>query len=113
MDSFHQVGIAFATAAAGWTNAFLLGGILWYKKHISFDHHLKKFISRMVLTCGGTVVLLKVLQFVLQPLLLKGELVRSLSVTGLVSFGLFGFLLLAHLMGAMKFKELKHMFARG
>jgi len=110
MGSFHQVGIAFATAAAGWVNALLLGYILWYKGYLCFDSRLKKFISRMILTCGGTVLLLKSLQFLVHPLLLRGELMRDLSVTGLISFGLLGFLFLAHLMGAMKFHELKHMF---
>lgn len=110
MDSFHQVGIAFATAAAGWTNALLLGLILWRQGHFKFDLHLKKFMSRMLLTCTGTAVLLKSLQFVLHPLLISGEVVRSLSVTGLVGMGLLGFLLLSHLLGAMKFNDLKHMF---
>ncbi|MBA3813162.1 MAG: murein biosynthesis integral membrane protein MurJ [Alphaproteobacteria bacterium] len=110
MGGFHQAGIAFATAAAGWVNALLLGYILWRKGHLSFDMHLKKFISRMILTCGGTVVLLKSLQFIVQPLFSKGELMRDLSITGLISFGLLGFLFLAHLMGAMRFHQLKHMF---
>lgn len=110
MGSLHQVGIAFATAAAGWVNALLLGYILWRKGHLSFDQHLKKFTSRMLLTCGGTVVLLKSLQFIVQPLFLSGELIRDLSITGLISFGLLSFLFLAHLMGAMKFHDLKHMF---
>lgn len=113
MGSFHQVGIAFATAAAGWVNACLLGYILWRQGHLHFDRRLKKFASRMMLTCGGTILLLKCLQFLVQPLLLRGELMRDLSVTGLVSLGLLGFLLLSHLMGAMKFHELKHMFMGG
>lgn len=110
MGSFHQVGIGFATAAAGWVNALLLGYILWRQGHLHFDSRLKKFVSRMVLACGGTVVLLKSLQLLMQPLLLRGELMRDISVTGIVSLGFLGFLLLSHLMGAMKFHELKHMF---
>lgn len=110
MDSYHQVGIGFATAAAGWVNALLLGFILWRQGHLKFEVRLKKFASRMVLTCGGTVVLLKSLQFLFQPLLLSGEFLRDLSITGLISLGLMGFLLLSHFMGAMKFNDLKHMF---
>lgn len=110
MGSLHQVGIAFATAAAGWVNAMLLGLILWRQGHLTFDIRLKKFISRMMLTCGGTVMLLKSLQYLLQPFLLRGELLRDLSITGLIGLGLVGFLVLSHLMGAMKFHDLKHMF---
>jgi putative peptidoglycan lipid II flippase len=110
MRSYHQVGIGFATAAAGWVNAFLLGFILWRQGHLIFDRRLKKFTARMIFACGGTVVLLKSLQFLLQPLLVRGEWVRDLSITGLISAGLVGFLLLAHLMGAMRWNELKHMF---
>lgn len=110
MGTFYQVGIGFATAAAGWVNALLLGFILWRQGHLKFDVRLKKFTSRMLLTCGGTVVLLKSLQFLLQPLLIRGELLRDLSITGLIGLGLLGFLVLSHLMGAMKFNELKHMF---
>ncbi len=111
MGSFHQVGIAFATAAAGWINAILLGYLLWRQGHLVFEDRLKKFSSRMILTCGGTVVLLKSLQFMVHPLLLGGELTRDLVVMGLVSFGVAGFLLLSHVMGALKFHDLKLMFS--
>lgn len=110
MSSFHQVGIGFATAVAGWVNALLLGYILWHQGHLYFDPHLKKFIYRMLLTCGGTVVVLKSLQLLVQPLFFKGELIRDLSIMGLISCGLVIFLTLAHLVGAMKFQQLKHMF---
>lgn len=110
MGTLHQVGIAFATAAAGWINALLLGYILWNKGYLHFNQHLKKFLSRMILTCGGTVVLLKSLQFFIQPFFSRGELMRDLSIAGLISLGLLGFLFLAHLMGAMKIHDLKHMF---
>ena len=113
MGPFQQVGIGFATAAAGWVNALLLGYILWHKGFLYFNTHLKKFGSRMILTCGGTVVLLKSFQFLAQPLFLRGELVRDLSITALISFGLFSFLLLSHFMGVMKFQQLKHMFFEG
>jgi putative peptidoglycan lipid II flippase len=110
MGPYHQVGIGFATAAAGWVNAFLLGYMLWRQNYLRFEARLKKFIPRMILTCGATVILLKSLQVLMYPLLFKGELLRDLSVTGLISTGLLGFLLLSHLMGTMKFNELKHMF---
>jgi hypothetical protein len=85
---------------------------LWRQGHLSFDHSLKKFISRMLVTCGGTIVVFKSFQALLQPLFIEGELIRDLSVTGLVAAGFLSFLLLAHMMGAMKFHELKLMFAR-
>lgn len=110
MGSYHQVGIGLATAAAGWINAFLLGFILWRQGHLLFDGHLKKFTARMMLTCGGTVMLLKSMQVLLQPFLVRGELLRDLSITGLISGGFLGFLLLAHFMGAMRLSDLKHMF---
>lgn len=111
MGTYYQVGIAFATAAAAWMNAFLLGFLLWYQGHLHIETHLKKFISRMVLTCGGTIVLLKSLQFLFHPFFLRGELIRSLSIIGLVGLAFGGFLLLSHFMGALRFNELKLMFS--
>ncbi len=111
MGSFHQIGIAFATAVAAWINAMLLGYLLWRQGHLVFEDRLKKFSSRMILACGGTIVLLKALQFSVHPLLLGGEFVRGFVVMGLVSFGLAGFLFLSHVMGALKFHELKLMFS--
>ncbi len=111
MGTFHHIGIAFATAAAAWVNAILLGYLLWRQGHLTFEAHLKKFASRMILSCGGTIVLLKALQSLLHPLLLEGEFLRDLSVAGLVSFGLLGFLILSHVMGALRFNELKLMFS--
>jgi len=110
MGTFHQVGIAFATAAAAWVNALWLGYLLWRGGHLRFEARLKKFSSRIALTCVGTVILLKSLQVLIHPLLLRGELIRDLSVIGLVSFGLIGFLILSHFMGAFRFNELKLMF---
>ena len=111
MGTFHQVGIAFATAAAAWVNAILLGYFLWYQGFFNFQVRLKKFASRMALTCVGTVLLLKALQFVLYPLLFEGDVIKSLSVIGLVILGFLGFLLLSHFLGALRFHELKLMFS--
>ncbi len=111
MGTYHQVGIAFATAAAAWINAILLGYLLWQGGSLRFESRLKRFASRMVFTCIGTVVFLKVLQSLISPFFLKGELVRDLSVAGLVTMGLLGFLVLSHLMGAFRFNDLKLMFS--
>jgi putative peptidoglycan lipid II flippase len=111
MGSLHQVGIAFATAAAAWVNAFWLGFVLWRRGYLLFDSRLKKFIARMILTCTGTVFLLKTLYLILAPLFLNGEIIRSFIVVGLVSLGLVGFIFLSHFIGALKFQELKFMFS--
>ena len=114
MGTFHQVGIAFATAMAAWVNALWLGYLLWRQGHLLIEDRLKRFGSRMILTCVSTVILLKALQFSLHPFLLGGEFMRGLVVLGIVSGGLFGFLLLSHVIGALKFHDLKLMFsARG
>src|SRR3990167_7305425 len=110
MGPFHQVGIAFATAAAAWVNALWLGYLLWRGGHLRFEVRLKRFAFRMALTCVGTVILLKSLQALVQPLLLRGEFVRDISVAGLVSFGLVGFLILSHFMGAFRLNDFKLMF---
>lgn len=111
MGSFHQIGIAFATASAAWINALWLGYLLWKQGYLIFEERLKKFVSRMLLACGGTIILLKGLQFFIQPLLLQGEFVRALSIAGLISFGIIGFLVLSHIIGALKFNDLKLMFS--
>ena len=110
MGTFQQVGIAFATAAAAWVNALLLGYLLWRRKYFTFESHLKKFSTRMLLACAGTAVLLQVSQYLIQPLAFEGAFLRGLSVAGLVLIGLFGFLSLSHLLGALKLNELKSMF---
>lgn len=110
MGSLHQVGIAFATAVAAWVNALWLGYLSWREGYLVFEPHLKKFMGRMVLTCGGTISFLKGLQFIATPFLFSGQLTRSLVVLALVGCGLLCFLLLSHLIGAFKFHELKLMF---
>jgi len=111
MGIYHQVGIAFATAIAAWVNAILLGYFLWRRGYFLFEDHLKKFVSRMLLSCAGTTALLRLALFLFQPLDLEGAFVRGLSVAGLVAIGLFGFLSFSHLMGVMRFNELKYMFS--
>ncbi len=112
MGTLHQVGIAIATAVAAWVNAILLGYLLWQQGYFNFQARLKKFAFRMSLTCGATIVLFKVLLFFIHPLLGAGEFLRSLSVLGLVSFGMLGFLFLSHFIGALRFSDLKHMFTK-
>lgn len=110
MGTYHQVGIAFATAVAAWVNALSLGYMLWRQGYLRVEDRLKKFASRMMITCAATIILFKGLNFLVHPLLLKGELIRDLSVAGLVSFGLIGFLLFSHFIGALRFQDLKIMF---
>lgn len=112
MDTYHQVGIAFATAIAAWSNAFCLGYILWRKGHLVFENRLVHFLNRMAITCGSTVILLKALQFCLQPLFLEGDWARAGMAISLLSAGICGFLILSHLLGALRFGELKLMFAK-
>ena len=111
MGSFHQVGIAFATAAAAWVNAFWLGFTLWRQGYLFFDNRLKKFVGRMILTCTGTILLLKALYLMVAPLFLNGEIIRSFIVAGLVTLGILGFIVFSHFMGALRFQDLKFMFS--
>ncbi len=111
MGTYHQVGIAFATAIAGWTNALLLGYLLWHQGHFNFQASLRRFALRMSFTCIGTLILFKGLHFVFNPFLAAGDFLRIVSVIGLIGFGLTGFMLLSHFMGALRFNELKLMFS--
>ncbi len=111
MGTFQQVGIAFATAGAAWVNALWLGYILWRQGYLRFEVRIKKFAFRIAFTCVGTVVLLKGLLSLIHPLLARGELVRDLSVVGLVVLGLLGFFILSHILGAFRFNDFKLMFS--
>ncbi len=112
MGAYHQVGIAFATAASAWMNALCLGYLLWRQGHFVFEKRLIHFGSRMLATCGGTVVLLKSMAVMAQPFFAGGELERGSVVVGLLGVGVCGFLVFSHYMGAIRFHDLKLMFAR-
>lgn len=112
MGTLQQVGIALATAFAAWVNAFLLGFLLWRQGYFNFQARLKKFSFRMALTSVATIGLFKMLLFFFYPLFDAGDFLRSLSILGLVSMGLLGFLILSHVMGALRFGDLKIMFAK-
>lgn len=113
MGTLHQVGIAFATATAAWVNALLLGYLLWRRGYFVFEKHLKKFTFRMLLTCISTAVLLRFALYIFHHLTLEGTFMKGTFVAGIVVFGLCGFLIFSHLMGALKFNELKHRFLSG
>ena len=112
MGTYHQVGIAFAIAASAWMNALCLGYLLWRQGYFVFEKRLIHFGSRMLITCGSTAVLLKGMQLCVQPLFSSGELARGSVVIGLLSAGVCGFLIFSHYMGALRFGDLRLMFAR-
>ncbi|MFQ5954896.1 MAG: murein biosynthesis integral membrane protein MurJ [Kiloniellales bacterium] len=102
-----HVGIALATALAGWLNAGLLAVILSRRGFLEFDRRFKRRLPRMVLSSAGMGALLWLGAMGLAGPL-EGPLgLRVAALAALVAGGLMLFALLAQLTGAARLGDLK------
>ncbi|WP_208976237.1 murein biosynthesis integral membrane protein MurJ [Polycladidibacter stylochi] len=97
-----HVGIAVATAAAGWVNAALLGVSLWRRGHFQLDAALMRRVPLLLLASvlmGGVVYLL---EGALATYLWQGVFaVRFAALMALVLVGVASFALFVQLSGAV------------
>lgn len=112
MGPLLHVGIAVATAASAWTNAVLLGVILYRRGHFRIDDRLK---SRLPRSLAATIVmglaLWGLLEFV-GAMIAGGEVERALGLGVLVATGLITYFVMAQVLGAAKLSEVKGLMRR-
>jgi putative peptidoglycan lipid II flippase len=106
-----HVGIALSTALAAWVNSSLLGMTLARNGHYAPDARLKSKLPRIIGASLGMGVILLVCFLVVQPVFEGGHAlwVRALVLCALVAIGTISYFGLAHVLGAMKFSELRSM----
>lgn len=107
MGPFKHVGLALATAIAAWVNVVFL--YLYLKKdgYFVMDKRLKNKLWRMVLAAiaMGAACLWLVGQ--MQAQFAGGLLMQIFAILSLVFGGMFTYGLLSHLLGAMKWHEVR------
>jgi putative peptidoglycan lipid II flippase len=106
-----HVGIALATALAAWVNTSLLAVTLARQGNYSADEKLRSRLPRIIVASLGMGAILVAALWTVRPVFEGGYALglRVAILIGLVTLGMLGYFLLAHLLGAMKFGELRAM----
>jgi putative peptidoglycan lipid II flippase len=104
---FQHVGIGLATAIAAWVNAILLGYLLWKKGYFIIDERLKKIIPKYILVTLFTFLYLKFSVVIFKFWELETAFLKTAILCFIILSGIAFFFLLAKLLGAINFKELK------
>jgi putative peptidoglycan lipid II flippase len=109
-----HVGIALATALAAWVNASLLVLTLARRGHYSADERLRRRLPRIIVASLAMGALLLAALWAVQPVFEGGHALwlRTAVLIGLVALGGVSYFVFAHLLGAMKFGELRAMMTR-
>ncbi|MEJ0071744.1 MAG: lipid II flippase MurJ [Pseudomonadota bacterium] len=113
MPRLAHVGIALATAVAGWVNAGLLAVLLARRGGLAIDARLRRRLPGLV---GALVVMALALLFArrgLGGLLAAGGAWRAGALAGLIAGGAVLFVVLAHRLGALDMAELWRALRRG
>lgn len=109
----QHVGIAIATAVAGWVNTALLGITLYRRGHFRIDRDLMKRIGLMLVASLGMGAVVFLLGQVLAPYLGADLLaVRIAALGGLVLGGMVAYGIIVLLTGALSLGEIKAMLRR-
>ena len=103
----QHVGLALATSAASWLNAFLLAFVLHRRGQLAIDLRLRRRLPRIALaTLAMTAVLLAGLE-VLSALIDGTALQRGLALAILVVAGKAAYAAAAFGLGAAEFREIR------
>ena len=108
----QHVGLALATSAASWLNAFLLARVLRRRGQFAIDDRLRRRLPRIVLaTIAMTAALLAGLELLDAPL--AGTFPeRLLALVGLIAAGKLAFAVSAFALGAADLAEIRDSLAR-
>jgi putative peptidoglycan lipid II flippase len=107
MRFFAHVGIAMATAAAGWVNALTLLALLLRRRHFGLDGRARRNLPRIGAAAMGMGTALTVLRIALAPALATGPaLLRAGALAALIGAGLAAFALLALVLGIVDARDL-------
>ncbi|GAB0116179.1 murein biosynthesis integral membrane protein MurJ [Acidisoma sp. 7E03] len=108
-----HVGIALATAIAGWANALALMALSARRRQFSLDARSRRSLPRILLAAIGMGGSLVFIQQALQPMLDAPHLLaRLIALSSLVGSGLAAFALLSLILGVVHPRELKRMLGR-
>ena len=102
-----QVGVAMATSVAGWINALLLIHVLMRRGQFALDRRARRALPRIAAAAAGMGVFILVLEAWLAPEFSGGLAIRLAALTFLVGAGFCAFALLAVLLGAAPWAEVK------
>ena len=111
---FGHVGIAMATSLAAWVNALLLGVTLGRRGYFTADDRLRRRLPRIIVSGLLMGFLLMAGAWLLQGQYAvgKGFVAHLWPLLLLVSGGIAGYFLFAHVTGAMRLDELRSMLKR-
>ncbi len=112
MGPLAHVGIALATAAAGWVNALTLGALLVRRGHFALDSRARRSLPRIALAALGMGALLFVAQSLMAPMLAGAQWLRLLGLAALIALGLAAYGGLALAFGAAEWSELRRRLRR-
>ena len=109
---FRHVGIASATSIAGWVNALLLMVLLHRRGHFTLDARSRRIVPRLVAASAGMGLLLWGMNELAAPLYAGPFIARTAALTIVIAIAAVAFFILALLLGAADWREIKQRFAR-
>ena len=112
MGPLAHVGVALATAIAGWVNALTIGALLLRRGHFAFDRRSRRSLPRIVLAALGMGAVLLAAERLLRPVFAEGEAVRLAALALLIAGGLVTYGAFALLVGAADWREVRRRFGR-
>ncbi|MFN8929605.1 MAG: murein biosynthesis integral membrane protein MurJ [Alphaproteobacteria bacterium] len=107
-----HVGMALATSIAGWVNAILMARILYKRGVFVPDAALKRRLWRMFFASKIMVLAILLLNYFLWPLYHEHMIIRSVTLTGVIAFGMAIYGICAWKFHAIDREELKLLFRR-
>jgi putative peptidoglycan lipid II flippase len=108
---FGHVGVAAATSAAGWVNALTLMIVLHRRGQFRLDERSKRVIPRILAAALGMGVVLWGLDRACAPFFAGPFVTRTLALALVIGFGAAVFALLAVLLGATQWREVRERLA--
>jgi putative peptidoglycan lipid II flippase len=107
MQFFAHVGIAMATAAAGWVNALALLFLLLRRRHFGFDRRVRRNLPRIAAAALAMGMVLTVLRIAFAAALASGPaILRAGALAALIGAGFAAFALFALAFGIVAPRDL-------
>ncbi len=113
MQIWGHVGIALASSLAAWMNALGLGLVLKNRGHLKFDIRLKRRAIRVLIASAVMAAGLYYAAGFLAPMLSGAGFEPALALVLLVGGGLTVFAVLAQILGAASWRDLKGLRSSG
>ncbi|MBV9523888.1 MAG: polysaccharide biosynthesis C-terminal domain-containing protein, partial [Alphaproteobacteria bacterium] len=112
MGPLAHIGIALATAAAGWVNALTIGALLYRRGHFVFDARARRSLPRILLSALGMGIVLFLAERAMGPMLGAAQLERLAFLAALIALGLLAYGTFAFACGAAEWRDLRRRLRR-